>query len=316
MDEMTLFNANDSSIDIDGLNIDMSMVSVCKKIRRLAVLDRITLDMTLHMSTLNLHLFKYIEYCGVEPLDFIKSYLRNLQPYMIERRQEQETIDTFICVIDKLYRVSVYIKIDTKQFEEVIVSFHEDNKRGIAKTNSLITNTAKYVPIFADSLLSKDEACNRYVVRAIFQRGLKELPLELSAIKYGDIFIINTKEVDLQFISYCNEYLRDLYTSDLDIDFSQIEIFSMLQQISFTSYGRDTFSSVSLLIDSLSVQKDRESKKVADFALVTFVQNLLLTDEQKDELIELLEQKFLVTSIRGIDLILNRIRYCLRGMDE
>lgn len=43
-------------------------------------------------------------------------------------------------------------------------------------------------------------------------------------------------------------------------------------------------------------------------ALVTFVQNLRLTDEQRQELWGLLEEKFRVTSIRGIDLILMRVR--------
>ena len=70
------------------------------------------------------------------------------------------------------------------------------------------------------------------------------------------------------------------YTSGLNLDFERIEVFSVLQQISFTSYGRDTFSSISLLIDSLCVQKDMYSKSLADFALVTFVQNLRLTEKQ------------------------------------
>lgn len=111
----------------------------------------------------------------------------------------------------------------------------------------------------------------------------------------------------LQFVSYCNDYIRDLYTSDLDLNFDEIEVFSMLQQISFTSYGKDTFSSISLLIDSLCVQKDSISKSAADFALVTFVSNLKLTEEQRSELMELLEQKFRFTSIKGIDMILSRI---------
>ena len=53
------------------------------------------------------------------------------------------------------------------------------------------------------------------------------------------------------------------------------------------------------------------SKSLADFALVTFVQNLKLTDEQRQELMSLLEEKFRVTSIRGIDLILMRVRESL-----
>lgn len=110
--------------------------------------------------------------------------------------------------------------------------------------------------------------------------------------------------------------MRDLYTSDLDIDFSQIDVFTMLQQISFTSYGKDTFSTISLLIDSLVTQKDSISKSVADFALLTFSQNLVLTKEQADELCGLLEERYRVTSIRGIDSILSRVELSIKGERE
>ena len=289
--------------------IDMSMIAVCRKLRNLAMLDRVTLDDSEHRSGLNKHLFDYIEYCGMEVLDFIKGYLSRLQPYMLERRKDQEPDRRFICVVDNLYRISVYIKVINTQFEEVIVSFHEDNKRGIAKTNDLIRmENTKYVPVFADSILSKITDRNQYVVKTILQRGLKALPLELSAVKCQDVFLVEKRAIDQQFVSYCNDYIRELYTSDLNLDFDRIEVFSVLQQISFTSYGNDTFSSISLLIDSLCVQHDMVSKSVADFALVTFSQNLRLTNEQREELVALLEQKFRVTSIRGIDLILDRVK--------
>ena len=140
---------------------------------------------------------------------------------------------------------------------------------------------------------------------------MKILPLELAAMKCKDVFVVEKRGIDLQFISYCNDYIRDLYTSDLDLDFNQIDVFTMLQQISFTSYGRDTFSSISLLIDSLCIQPDALSRGAADFALVTFVQQLSLTKEQAREMQDLLEEKFRVTSIRGIDLILDRVERSL-----
>ncbi len=94
------------------LGIDLSMAGVCKTLRKLAKLDRLRLDEDEHRSGLNQHLFHYIEYCGEKPLDYIKDYLSNLQPYMIQRRKDQEKQKSFICVIDNMYRVSVYIKAD------------------------------------------------------------------------------------------------------------------------------------------------------------------------------------------------------------
>ena len=291
--------------------VDTSMINVCKKLRNLAKLDRIKLDETEHRSGLNKHLFDYIEYCGHDVLEFVKQYLSNLQPYMIERRKDQEPEKSFICVVDNLYRVSVYIKVNAKQFEEVVVSFHEDNIRGVAKTNDLIKiDNQKHVPVFADSVLSHVdmEGRERYGIKVFIQRGLMVFPLDLIGIKCQEVFIVEKNTINQQLVSYCNDYIRDLYTSNLKLDFDKIEVFSMLQQISFTSYGKDTFSSISLLIDSSCVQKDFISKSVADSALVIFSQNLQLTAEQQQELKLLLDEKYRVTSIRGIDLILDRVK--------
>lgn len=289
--------------------VDTGNIALCKKIRRLGRLDRIRLDETEHRSGLNRHLLAYLEYCGVDALTYIKDYLSNMQPYMIERFYQQENFPGAICILDNVYRVSVYIKMDSTQFEEVIVSFHENNKNGVAKTNSLIRpKQMEYVFIFADCLTAHYPETDSFSVHVIMQRGLKKLPIDIAGKKYEDGFIVLRQDIERGFLDYCNEYVRDLYTSDLDLDFSRIEIFTMLQQISYTSYGNDTFSSISLLIDSLVVQNDAISRSTADFALCTFVQNLLLTDEQRDDLMQLLEEKFRVTSIRHVDSILERVR--------
>ena len=140
------------------------------------------------------------------------------------------------------------------------------------------------------------------------QRGLLELPLEIAGFKCKDIFVVNRKSIDTLFLSYCNDYIKELYTSDLDIDYDTIEVFSVLQQLSFTSYGKDTFSSISILIDCLCVQPDYISKQAADFALITFVQSLKLTTEQQADLKNLLDTKYMVSDIKRIDIVLKRIK--------
>lgn len=288
--------------------IDPSVIKVCKTIRKLAKLDRLRLDDTTHRSGLNKHLFDYIEYCGMDVLEFVKGYMSNLQPYMIERNKEQEKEKTFICVIDNLYRVSICLKIDNKQYSEVVVSFHENNKRGIAKTNAIQRMQPEYALVFADSLENVNIEENKYIIKLFVQRGLKIMPLIMPGIPYEECFIVRKRTIDMQFLDYCNEYVRDLYTSDLELDYDSIEPFSFLQQISFTSYGRDTFSSLSVLIDSVCVQKDYVSKQLAGTMLTTFAGNLKLTDSQAEELKSLLDEKYKVTSIKGIDSILNRIK--------
>ena len=300
-----------------GVNLDT--VKVCETIRKLAKLDRLSFDDLDrdHRSGLNRHLLSYLEYCKVNPHEYIRSYFSNIQPYMLERRKDQERKETFVCVIDKLYSVSIYIKVDKKQFEEMVISFHEDNIRGIAKTNDLIkNNTNNLVPIFAESIGSYSPETKKCSINLIAQRGLKELPISITGVKCGKVFIVRERDISNQFVDYCNEYVRDLYTSNLDIDFNRIDVFTMLQQISFTSYGRDTFSTISLLIDSLIVQNDSISKSVADFALLTFSQNLVLTKEQANELCCLLEERYKVTSIKGIDAILRRVELSVKGERE
>ena len=294
------------------IGVDLTYVGVCKKLRKLAKLDRLQLDETMHRNNLNLHLFKYIKYCGLSPLEYIKEYLSNLQPYMIERRKDQEKQASFICVVDNMYRISVYIKADNSFGDEMIISFHEDNIRGVAKTNSLIKNTKdRLVPVIADSYGSINRENGNVSVKLFVQRGMKTLPIDVIGFKCKDVFIVREGDIDRQFLDYCNQYIRDLYTSNL-----KLEVFSMLQQISFTSYGRDTISSLSLLIDSIAIQQDSISKQTADFALVTFAQSLKLTENQKKELIELLNEKYMVSDIKSIDDILYRIKSAMYATNE
>ena len=311
---MIVYESDDEDIieeyDDEFNIVDMELVNVCAKIRKLAKLERLEVQEEEHTSNnaLNTHLFNYLRYCGKDIKTYIKEYLSNLQPYMLQRRKDQEPDKQFLCVLDTIYRVSIYIKIYQKQFEELVVSFHEDNRRGIAKTNDLITKEriTEKVFVFADSEQSRSG--NKYGITIFSQRGVLILPIELVGYKYRNGYIVNRRDIDNQFLSYCNDYIKDLYCSDLNLDFDSVSVFSMLQQISFTSYGRDTFSGISLLIDSVSVQKDALSRGVAISMLEIFVTNLKLSDSQKEELFMLLNEKYSVTSIKNIGTILDRVR--------
>ena len=63
-----------------------------------------------------------------------------------------------------------------------------------------------------------------------------------------------------------------------------------------------------MLIDNLAMQKSTIGKKVADFALITYVDHLFIDADQSQELIELLNEKYKVKSQKGIELILERIK--------
>jgi hypothetical protein len=91
------------------------------------------------------------------------------------------------------------------------------------------------------------------------------------------------------------------------MDYSAIEPFYSLQQISFTSYGTDIFSSISLLVDSLLIQMSPMSKQVADAALCIYCNTIELTGAAKKELLETLRDRYKVNSVRALPEILERI---------
>lgn len=290
--------------------VGMSMVNICRQIRKLAKLDRLSLDESTHRSGLNRHLFSYIEYCGLDVKEYIKEYLSNLQPYMIERLSSQEPADNFLCILDNMYRVSFYIKLDKTAGKEVIVSFHENHKRGIAKEDNMIVNKSeRIVPVFAEEILAELEGSPKKEIRVMLQRGMLSFPIRIMGQPCENgTFLVNEQDIETPVIDQCNQYLRDLYTSDLNLEaLDKVEIFSVLHQISFTSYGNNIFSNISLLVDNMAIQKSIIGKKAADFALITYAEHLILTEEQKKELTELLNERYQVSSSKNIGLILQRI---------
>lgn len=69
----------------------------------------------------------------------------------------------------------------------------------------------------------------------------------------------------------------------------------------------DVFTSVSLLIDVLNSQTDFISRRTTDFVLITFIQSLLLTNEQKEDLMELLKEKYKMGGRKETQIVLNRV---------
>lgn len=287
---------------------------LARRLRKLSRLSRLVIDESEHASGLNLHLYRYLDFLGLDRLDFIKDYLSHIQPYMIREIKSQEKFDNAVCVLDEYYRISVYIKADTTRGEEIVVSFHENNKGGIARNNRLYRrDDAVYV--FADSIGSHVKNTDNYSVNLFIMRGVRTFPLNISAVKYDeDGFLVRYSDINNALIGISNRYLEDLYT--LDIDISDIELFTSLQQISFTSFGNDVFSNISLLIDSLIVQKDAISRQIADAALCIYCSNVKLMEKDRKELVDTLKMRFAVNSVKALPQILERVELNLKASAE
>lgn len=278
---------------------------LARKLRKLARLDRIRLDETEHTSELNLHLFKYLDYLGIDKLDYIKDYFSHIQPFMLKEMRSQEKFENAVCVLDRFYRLSLYIKVDATRGEEIIVSFHENHKNGI-DAKSPLEPTDNMVYVFADSIGSHLSGTDHYSINLFIIRGVKCFPINVPATRYDDDgFLVRYHYINTELIDIANRYLEDLYTSDVEI--SGIDLFSSIQQLSFTSYGNDVFSNISLLVDSMIIQKDAIGRQVADAALVIYCNSVSMIDSDRDELISTLQSRFSVNSSRIMPQIIERI---------
>ncbi len=275
------------------------------KLRKLARLDRVKYDSEVDCSEQMKRQLSYLDYLGIDKLSFIKIYLSHIQPFMITEMKSQEKFENAICVLDRFYRISIYIKVDATQNEEVIVSFHENHKNGIAKKNPAAWKN-HYVYVFADSIGSYVPTKDSYTINLFITRGVSTFPINVPAKKYDDEgFLVNETYIQNALIDVANQYLEDLYTADLD--FSDVEVFSSLQQLSFTSYGNDSYSNISLLIDSILVQHDLYSRQVADAALCIYCNSLELLESDKRELLATLRERFAVNSSRVMPELLERV---------
>lgn len=304
----------DVGIDIstdadDGENYETDVEFTIRKqlalrLRHLAKLDRLRIDESEHASGLNLHLFKYLDYCGVDKLQYVRDYLAHIQPFMITEFKSQEKFDSAICVLDNMYRIAVYIKVDATKGEEIVVSFHENNKNGIATRTRQIRD--EYVYVFADNIGASVREKNAYSLDLFITRGIQSVHIEIPGKRYDEQgFLVRYSSIENALLQICNQYLEDLYTADLD--FEQISQFSSVQQLSFTSYGRDMLSNISLLIDSLLIQTRPIARQVADAALCIYCGSKKLTDADKTELLEVLSIRYQVNSSRILPELLNRI---------
>ena len=273
----------------DTVNSQVSQLETCRIIREQAKLGKITLDTSVKHSELNKHLVDYIEHFGIDLQDYVRSYLSNVQPYMITKENNLTN-----CLIDSLYGLSIT--------DGLTVRFTEKDRINGVTAAATIRSTK--VPVFADKVLSQVSGTNKFVIRAVFQVGLLVLPLELAGYKHNDIFLVERRMIDTAIMSHCEEYISSVHESNYikknKIDTSKIKVFSRLQQLPFTVYGNDVFSNITVLIDRIVDGVDIEK---ADFALIKFTQNTRLTREQQTELKELLREKYtdMVTLNRVFD---------------
>ena len=72
-------------------------------------------------------LFRFMDFCGIDKERFIRSYLFQLQPFMIHAETANLNKDRFSCIIDSSYRMPLWVEVIYKPLSGAVISFHEMN---------------------------------------------------------------------------------------------------------------------------------------------------------------------------------------------
>lgn len=313
-DDRDIFTVDNRDVEVsDVLRADS--VSTAYLIRKLARLDRIRLDTNDHRHSANKHLFEYIEYCGYSVIDYVKKYLQNIQPYMIIRNKSQEPDENYLCVIDDMYAVSLYIKLDTRKYDEVIVSFHESAQGMFARSNRFRVKSWRYVPVIADQVKAYVPETNKRVITVWIMRGMVCKECTVTATQVANYYLADFLAIEAQLVSVVNEYMYNvqegLKEKELGIDKEmynrEVIYFTNSQQLSITSYGKDVVSTISLLIDRSLSSNDVDYRKFADGLLSIYIGNLSLTDMERLNIYRIIQSRYKVQDTQRMQPLLERV---------
>lgn len=315
-----IFTVNNSNIEVSEV-IRADSVNVARLIRRLARLDRIRMDMNRHQHSASDHLFDYLEYCGWSVLDYVKKYLQNIQPYMIIRNKSQEPNENYVCVIDDMYAISLYIKLDTRQYDEVIVSFHESAQGMFARSNRFRVKSWRYVPVIAEEVKAYVPETNKRVITLWVMRGLVCKECTVTATQEGNYFLADYLAIEAQLVSVVNEYMYNIqenlkekeFELDNEIYNKEVIYFTNSQQLSITSYGRDIVSTISLLIDHSLTSNNPDYRKFADGILSIYIGNLSLTDNERLRIYQVLQSRYQIQDSPRTQPLLQRVYNLLQA---
>lgn len=249
---MNIFSNSDEVVvdDIESkkfnlTNREMEQINLAKRIRKVVQLRNFKIDTTAHSRNTNKILYNFIEACGFTVRSFIISYLGAIQPYCIERNQSEEYDKTIRCIIDPTYKIPLYIKIEFKQHEECLVSFHENH---FTKLSMYKNQMSEYIVLFADSISQLDPETKIDVRFSVtLYRGMEKFNIEGFGFNLKDNIIkCESSIIENEFNRYTKETIKKYLNNRV---FEKKE-FNYLK-VSFTSYGVDSLNKLSMLTDFL-----------------------------------------------------------------
>lgn len=220
----------------DLTNEDRHKIKLCKRLRAAAMSSCISVDVTEHTRSNNRHLFKFIEMCGMSVKQFVLNYLKHLQPYALSELKDQEFEKDVICIVQLDYRTPIYLKVRVTQFQELVISFHENQVKRLRVLEK--EPLPAYSVFIFDEILKPGNKCVCTV-----SRGFTDYKITLYGVVHSDVIKVKTKEA--------LDTMLMLFNASVEAQFSNEETFQFgsIKEISITSYGDQILNNVSKLID-------------------------------------------------------------------
>ena len=278
---------------------DKQLINVCKKIRKMAALDRVEISKATqqHNNSDNRHLFNFIELCGMTVREFILNYLSNLQPFQLELYKAQAYDKAVRCIIDFSYNTPIYLKVEFTPYDVILVSFHENQNK---RLDVYKDRWDKYSLI----LTSTDANVGEYTYSQIkIAHGLLVFtPFVAGKVMRNDVIRVNSLDLATILLQYANDKISDLIDNSIPVSFSSIK------QLSFTSYGAALLNDVSILVDAAVTIKDTVLLNAFSTIINSKLSEIKALDSG-DELLDALDSRYSLKSGELVKRHFTRFRY-------
>jgi len=267
--------------DVEFTSEDVQLSSLWKSIVALSKNPKTTFRFVEHFKSDATGLFHLIDFCNIDRETFIRSYLFQLQPFMVHLDTAySDKRDGFACIIDSSYGTPLWIEVIYKQFGEALVSFRELNYH-VPAPETLGNSRKKPLLCVHNGSHGTGIGTTGYFEISVLKGFLSfELPV-YGKLVTSDLIKIDYPVYEAKLLEKCNVNL-ELILRQLNVSAMAFPMFHKGKPLSFTSLGESLVTDLSMLLDLFLATKSAEVSAVLAVKaqqLVDLPNGRLLTEE-------------------------------------
>lgn len=260
---------------------------------------------------------QYLELCGKDRRSYFFDYLNCLQPYMIYEYGTLGELTWAKCRVDGFtHRISRYVEVSYNSCGEGKLNVH----MGVEESGEPeAVKRTKDMLLYADYCTSyvKAKEYNAmniapiqddiYGLHILYMLGLSKIAMNVCGTKEGEAFLVRTSNIKMSISdvnsSYTNMTYEEIDVEDLDTEINvvvssaweyeesedELERIRLMEEELRLDNMTTVYSKLSSLVDSLL---RTNFKRALDGAIVRYLYEIYLTEEQKDTLMRFLEKKY------------------------